>query len=270
MNSQSLVKQAQSTLLKRFILALAIFGSMGMSAAIAAKEPRLFYGFAFDEFSGKYLYTEVHQHLYEGDKWLSGSVRYFSPDNRLIGEKILDFSKDPYIPLFRLKLPTEKYEEAVSNLTGTAIELERLIEGKQQKTQIERQAGMVADAGFNNFILDHLSDIAAGKTAQFAFVVAGQLDKYSFRLKKAGDGTTDGHPTLKIKGEPDSLLRYLFSPLQVTYDLQTKTLLEYRGTSNLHDPDSGKTYSEVRIIYPAKPPAGAPSPLPAFDRSLAN
>jgi len=235
------------------------------SPAFAAKEPRKFYGFAFDDATGKYLYTEVHQHIYDGDRWLSGSVRYFSPDNHLMGEKTLDFSKDPYIPVFRSKFPLEHYEEAVANLTPSAIELEKLFEGKQQKVSIDRQPGMVADAGFNCYIVDHLADLSSGKTAQFAFVVAGQLDKYSFRLKKAGDGTVDGHPVIKIKGEPDSFLRYLISPLQMTYDLQTKTLVEYRGTSNLHDPQSGKVYSAVRIVYPGKPPVGAPAQLPAFD-----
>jgi hypothetical protein len=259
-------KKTKSVAMTRLLSTVVLLGSVIFALpALAAKEPRKFYGFAFDDATGKYLYTEVHQHIYDGDRWLSGSVRYFSPDNHLMGEKTLDFSKDPYIPVFRSKFPGERYEEAVANLTPSAIELEKLFEGKQQKVSIDRQPGMVADAGFNCYIVDHLADLSSGKTAQFSFVVAGQLDKYSFRLKKAGDGTLDGHPTLKIKGEPDSFLRYLVSPLQMTYDLQTKTLVEYRGTSNLHDPQSGKAYAAVRIVYPSKPPAGAPAQLPAFD-----
>ena len=262
---KTLVQRFKAPSIHRMAIAALVMGALMSAPVMAAKEPRHFYGFAFDEATGKYLYTEVHQHLYDGDKWLSGSVRYFSPDNHLMGEKILDFSKDPYIPVFHSKFPGEKYEEAVANLTATVIELEKSFEGKQQKAQLERQPGMVADAGFNSYIVDHLTDLAAGKTAQFAFVVAGQLDKYSFRLKKAGDGTLDGHPVLKIKGEPDSFLRYLVSPLLITYDLQTKSLVEYRGTSNLHDPVTGKAYSAVKIVYPGKPPAGVPAQLPAFD-----
>jgi hypothetical protein len=261
-------KRSQSAFVSRLSLALIVFATLVTALpASAAKEPRRFYGYAFDDATGKYLYTEVHQHLYDGDRWLNGTVRYFSPDNHLMGEKVLDFSKDPYIPVFHSKFPAEKYEEAIANLTSSVIELEKSFEGKREKAQLDRQPGMVADAGFNSYIVDHLSDLAAGKTAQFSFIVAGQLTNYSFRLKKAGEGALDGHPILKIKGELDSLLRYLVSPLQLIYDLQTKSLVEYRGTSNLHDPQTGKAYSSVRIVYPSKPPSGAPAQLPSFDNN---
>lgn len=236
-----------------------------MGPAYAVKEPHRFYGYAFDEVTGKYLYTEVHQHWYDGDRWLSGSVRYFSADNRLLGEKILDFSKDPYIPIFHMKFPLERYEEGISHLTPSKVDLEMLSEGKRDKSQLERRPGMVADAGFHSFIVDHLDELQMGKILEFPFVVAGRLTSYQFRIKKIGEGVQEGHPVIKLQAEPDSLLRFLVSPLLLSYDLQTRYLVEYRGISNLHDPVTNKSYPAVHIVFPSKPPLGAPSVLPAFD-----
>lgn len=229
----------------------------------AAPETHRFYGYAFDENSGKYLYTEVHQHHYEGDKWLGGSIRYYDSENRLIGEKSLDFSHDPFIPVFRMRMPRENYEEGISAVTPGGIEMERQTDGRKERDRVDRLAGMVADSGFHSFVVSHLDDLEAGKVMQFPFVVAGRLAVYKFRVSKTGNGTLDGHPTIKLKAEADSLLRFVAPTLTMSYDLQSHYLIEYRGVSNIHDPATGKAYSAVRIVYPSKPPAGAPAVLPA-------
>ncbi len=244
---------------------LGLLGTAASGHAAASHEQHRFYGYAFDEATGRYLYTEVHSHQYDGDHWLGGTVRYFAPDNRLIGEKTLDFSQDPYVPVFRMRLPLERYEEAITSVTGGGIEMEKSVEGKREHDRIDRNAGMVADAGFHSFVVDHLDDLQKGKTVQFPFVVAGRLTSYRFRLVKAGEGTVDGHPVLKLRGEADSLLRLVAPALSLTYDLTTHYLVEYRGVSNIHDPATGKAYPAVRIVFPSHPPAGAPSVLPAFE-----
>ncbi len=245
------------------LLGLLLVPLQGVHAA--GHDMHRFYGYAFDEASGKYLYTEVHSHQYDGDRWLSGSVHYYGPDNHLIGEKVLDFTQDPYIPLFRLKLPQQKYEEAITAVGPAGVELERSIDGHREHERIDRVTGLVADAGFHTFIVDHLDELRAGKTLPFPFAVAGRLTSYRFRISKVAEGTLDGHPVLRLKGEADSLLRLVAPALSLTYDLTTHYLVEYRGVSNLHDPATGKAYPAVRIVFPARPPAGAPNPLPSFD-----
>jgi hypothetical protein len=248
-------------------VALVCAGSLLTTAPVqaASHEVHRFYGYAFDEASGKYLYTEVHNHQYDGDRWLSGTVRYYGPDNRLIGEKTLDFAQDPYIPLFRLKLPQQKYEEAVTAISATGVDMERLSEGRLEKGHLDRVPGLVADAGFHSFIVDHLDELRAGKTVPFPFAVAGRLTSYRFRLSRTGEAQQDGHPVLRLKGEADSLLRLVAPALSLTYDLTTHYLVEYHGVSNMHDPATGKAWPAVRIVFPARPPAGAPSPLPSFE-----
>ena len=233
--------------------------------ATAAQQIHRFYGYAFDSSSGEYLYTEVHQHAYEGERWLAGTIRYYSPDNQLIGEKTLDFSRDPYIPLFRLRLPGLHYEEAVTAVELNGIDMETLVNGHRLREHLPHEIGMVADSGFYSFMVDHLGEIQAGHSVRFPFAVAGRLNSYRFRLVRQEEAQVDGHPTLRIRAEADSLLRMVAPTLSFLYDLQTRYLIEYDGVSNIRNPVTGKPYSAVRVVYPGKPPLGAPAQLPQFE-----
>jgi len=53
---------------------------------------------------------------------------------------------------------------------------------------------------------------------------------------------------VRFRVEPDSLLRWMVDPLELTYEPAQRKLVEYHGVSNLHDPATGKAYN-VRIIY---------------------
>lgn len=230
-----------------------------------ARQVRAFYGYAFDEATGRYLYTEVHRHLYEGGRWVSGTTRYVLPDGRLLGEKVLDFHQDPYVPLYRLKLPAEHYEEAITSIGSQSLEAEKVVDGQRERATIDRVPGQVADAGFHSFLMDHLDDLRAGRTVQFPFVVAGRLTTYRFRVLRTGESRQDGHPVLALRGEADSLLRLVAPSLTLRYDLDTHYLLEYHGVSNVHDPATGKAYPAVRIVFPPQPPAGVPATLPPLE-----
>lgn len=254
--------------MRSIALSLLLLGLLSAGTASAAsREIHRFYGYAFDQASGRYLYTEVHRHLYEDDRWVSGDIRYFAPDGQLIGEKTLDFSRDPFVPVFRLSLPREGYEEGISAVSSTGIDAEKLSHGQRERAHLDRVPQMVADSGFHSFIVEHLEDLQRGRVVSFDFVVAGRLTHYRFRLVKVAESQVDGHPALQIRAEPDSLLRLLAPALLLTYDLQTHYLIEYQGVSNLHDPATGKAYASVRLVYPSRPPAGAPAILPPLDGS---
>lgn len=245
--------------MSRFLVAALLILATSAAQAVTVKR---FYGYAYDRKSNDYLYTEVHEQRIDSDKrWLGGTIKYYAPDGRLIATKTLDFSKDPYIPLFRLEIPKQGYAEAITAITANSFTMERTSHGKTETQTVDRTPGMAADSGFHSDIVDHFDQLRAGKTLHFKLGVAGELDTFSFRCRKVADVTIDGKPAIKFVVELDSLLRLLTGPLQVIYDIDTRHLLDYRGISNIHDPDSGDPY-DVHIIYPDQPPADAPKNLP--------
>ena len=232
-----------------------------MTLQAQAADTHTFRGYAYDLDSGAFLYTEVHHQVIEGDRWLGGTIDYYAPDGARIGHKTLDFSHDPYVPVYQLDLATAGgYMEGIAALTPERIEMKKKGYGsdKVRKASVARRGTVVADSGFHSFLRDHFGDLLAGKPVDFTFAVSGELDTFRFRARRIADALFEGKPAVQLQVEPSTLLRFLADPLHVLYDPVQRRLLEYRGISNLHDPATRNPYV-VRIVYPSVPPADAPA-----------
>lgn len=234
-----------------------------MTGAVQADEVLRFYGYAFDLDSNKYLYTEVHeQKIVDGD-WVSGRIRYFDPDGQQIGEKSLDFGGNEFIPVYDYELPALGYREAILEV-GDQIKLLKTSDGKTKTDSIRNKAPIAADSGFHNFLVANFEDLLKGETVEFTFVAVGRLDTFQFRASRIDDDTFDGKPVVRFHVEANSLLRFVAPDLEVSYDPETMHLKEYRGPSNVINPETGDVF-EARIAYYAEPPPGAPEQLPPLE-----
>ena len=243
-------------------LALLLLSLLALPAH--AEDVRRFYGYAYDLKTSKYLYTEVYEQHYEGENWKRGRIRFYAPDGKQLGDKTLDFSAHPYIPVYRFELPAEHYVEAITQVTDSEIRLHKEADGKSQDKTVAAGKDVAADSGFHTYLVAHFDELLQRKNVSFSLAVAGNLDRYKFQAKRVEDGSFEGRKTMRLRVEPDSFLRYLVSPLELSYDPESKKLLEYRGISNVHDPVSGKAYN-ARIVYASKPPADAPKNLPPLE-----
>ncbi len=240
--------------LRAGLVLLALMPTLAVAAGAAQSEVRAFYGFAYDLQSGRYLYTEVHRQRVEDGRWVGGTIAYYAPDGSRLGVKQLDFSADPYVPVYRMELRRPPYIEAITG-NGRTIEMQRQVgsEGEVERKPLARGADMTADSGFHSYLLAKFDELMSGQTVRFRMVVAGSLDAFKFRARRIDDTRFEGRAAVRFKVELDSLFRLLIDPLELTYDPQTRDLLEYRGISNLRDPASGDAYV-ARIAYYSKPP----------------
>jgi hypothetical protein len=223
----------------------------------ASAETLRFYGYAFDLETNKYLYTEVQeQELDAQGKWVGGKVRYILPDGSSLGSKTLDFTADPYVPVYRMDLPLSNYFEAItSNADPIVVQRQEKGDAEPRVESLRRDGPTCADAGFHSFLLANFTRLMAGEKVNLRLVAAGGLDQYKFRARRIEDTTFEGKPAVRFYVEPDSMLRFLVDPLELTYDEKTRQLLEYRGMSNVINPETGKTFV-TRISYFSKTPDG--------------
>lgn len=244
--------------------ALALALALATAGAAAAERTLKFRGYAYDLASHRFLYTELHEQRVTDERWLGGSIRYIAADGSELGRKAMDFRQDPFIPLYRLDLKARGgYMESITGLSAERIEMAKQGYGAKgvETRSVRRPAFVAADSGFHVFIREHFAELLEGRRVNFVFAVAGNLDAYKFRARRLPDTTFEGQPAVRFRVEPDSLLRWIVDPLELTYEVDQRRLLEYRGVSNIHDPATGKAYN-ARIIYPSAPPADAPA-LPA-------
>ncbi|MES0872610.1 hypothetical protein [Sinimarinibacterium thermocellulolyticum] len=216
-----------------------------------------FYGYAFDLKTDAYLYTEVHEQVIEDGRWVRGSIAYYRPDGSRIGFKPLDFSADPFVPVFELSLDDTGYREGITDNGDPIVVMRREKAGAAVETRrIAREGLTCADSGFHNVLVANFDRLMQRERVQLRLVVAGSLDQFKFRARRIDDGTFEGRTTARFLVEPDSLLRFVVDPLELSYDPDTRRLLEYRGLSNIPDPKTGKPYV-TRIAYYSEPPAQA-------------
>lgn len=247
----------------KFALPAALLALTAVSHA--APSTLNFKGYAYDLENKRFLYTEVHEQKIEGERWVSGTITYFAPDGSQIGGKTLDFTHDPFIPVYRLELKTGGgYVEGISAVTADSIEMYKqgYEDRAEQREKIARPAVAAADSGFHAFLRENFSRLMEGKKVRFSFAVAGNLDSFKFRALRIADGEFEGKPVVRFRIEPDTLLRLVVDPLELSYEPTQRQLLEYHGISNLHDPVTGEPYN-VRIIYPSSPPADAAKSPPS-------
>jgi hypothetical protein len=136
--------------------------------AVAETTVNRFYGYAYDLNTDEYLYTEVHEQIIEDGRWVRGGIGYYRPDGSRIGYKPLDFSADPFVPVYRLELDASGYLEGITD-NGDPIRLERRERsGARLETKSIRRDGLTcADSGFHNLLVANFEPDAArdGKPA---------------------------------------------------------------------------------------------------------
>jgi hypothetical protein len=247
----------------KFLILLA--GFLASGHALADETTLKFYGYAFDLKSNVYLYTEAHHQRVDGERWLGGDIEYYDADGKSIGHKTLDFSKDEFVPLYRLDLTALGYFEAITGIHDGKIDMERCTgAGKPvEKDSIDYRAPLAADSGFHNLVRANFPALLAGEKVKFRLGVAGSLDSFKFVAKRIEDGTFEGKPAVRFRVAPDSLLSLIADPLELTYEAATRRLLEFRGISNIHAAGTRKPYI-ARIAYYSAPPPEAKNlpPLP--------
>jgi len=204
--------------------------------------------------SEAWLYSEAYTDTLDGNRQLAQSdVIYTLPNGSTLAKKQLHYSQHRYAPAFHF-----------SNLrTGYGERLEWLDDGKiklslQEPDERIRHAVMkvpepaVADAGFNAFVRDHLTQLAAGKTVPFNFINPARLTWYRFNATM----TASSPDTITIMVAPaNSFLRWLVPPIELVYGRPHQRLMHYRGLTNISF--SGNETLKARIDYEYEESAAA-------------
>lgn len=211
-----------------------------------------FTGYAYHLDDGRYAFTEVIEQRFADGQWVGGSTTYYLPDGRAFGRKTLDFTRDPYVPAYRLELRGGYVEGIADN--GEPIRMSR---GPRSATA-SRSGLTAADAGLPRLLRAHFDALLRGEALPFRVVAPARLAVYQFRARRVEDVTFEGRPARRIQVDLDSMLKLFAGPLFFTFDPETRKLLEFRGTTNVLDPATGEPF-KVRISYFTAAPGDAPA-----------
>ena len=245
--------------MQRLLVAIAL-GSFAAAAGAQDGVSRL-YGYAYHLDSGRYAFTEILEHRQVAGQWVDASTAYYLPDGNELGRKTLDFSRDPFVPVYRLEL-RDGHAEGIND-NGGPIAMSRAFRGRTERATAGKTGLVTADSGLPRLLRAHFDELLRGETLQFRVVAPSRLASYRFRARRAEDATFEGKAATRIQVDMDSMLKLFAGPLFFTFDPHSMKLLEFRGPTNVVDPSTGEPF-KVRISYYTAPPGDVPvlPPLP--------
>jgi len=201
-------------------------------------------GFAYDIGQDQLRYVETYQQIWSGNRLLHSTVEYRAPDDTLLAVKQLDYHQHPYAPDYDFTNQSNGYAESIQWLDQNHVLVRHRKAGHswQEKT-LQVPGPVVADAGFNAFLQDHLALLQEGHPLQFNFINPARLAWYRFQ---ASPERQDGQQ-ITVRIEPrNALLRLLLDPIYLTYEIPQITgqtipgqtaerprLLQYSGLTNM-------------------------------------
>ena len=194
------------------------------------------------------IYSEAYTEQFNADGILQRiTVDYRRPDGSALAHKTLDYARHPYAPAFDFHNRATGYQESLTWLNDGRVRLRHQDAGKSAQEKILRvPEPVVADAGFNQYVRDHLPQLKAGQTRRFHFLNPARLDWFAFTARIIASDSN----TLTVEVAPASrVLRWLVDPIELVYGETDGRLLQYRGLTNI-SLDKGDTLSaHIHYIY---------------------
>ncbi|MEQ9363909.1 MAG: hypothetical protein RIF32_06690 [Leptospirales bacterium] len=216
-----------------------------------------FRGNARDLESGKFLYSENHAEFRSNGKHTHSIVTYRDADGKAFARKRITFTKSTSQPDFRMEDFRDGYVEGATLLGDSRFQFfKRSKKGAElEKGVVKIASPGVIDGGFDYFIRENFDSLAAGQAQTVNFGVSARFTYFSFVISKTGDLKRQGRDAVRFKLAPQNfILRQLIEPLYITYDRESRRLLEYTGYTNIDDGTQNGRNFEARIVfsYPEK------------------
>lgn len=209
------------------------------------------YGYTLD--GGELRYIEHHEQVLVDGAPLRWDVTYYDTQGNVVATKHLDFSDHGTVPVYTFKIPADGYVEGITHEDGWTMFRREGRQAERESEGFEITMPMAADSGFHPLVQRHFEELMAGETVEFEFAVSGRQSVLDLRAEKVGTTTFEGEPAVVLRAELDMfLINFFVDPLLLTYDPQSKRLLEYRGIGNLHNAQ-GEVYP-VRVSYYSEMP----------------
>lgn len=209
----------------------------------------VFTGYARDLKTNALLYVESHSVANAGTARETRVVLYRCPDGEPFARKTLTYDGDRSAPGFRFEDARSGYADGLTREPRGLEVFER--SGRTAPLRRERvdEAGLVADAGFDEFVRTRWDELERGVAVDAPFLVPSRLDSMPFRVRKVDDAEIDGEAVSVVRLSLAGLLRFFLPDIDVSYRKRDRALMRYRGTTNIRDA-AGKLL-EAQIDFPA-------------------
>lgn len=220
-----------------------------LAGTARASESVRYEGTAFDLESSQPLYRESHfvSRAANGDG--QRVVLYRCLDGRAFARKRVRYQGRDTAPAFTMYDRRQGYREGLRRDDNALVAYARRSrEQAPKEAVIARDAELIADAGFDDFVRARWAELEAGEAVHFQFLVPSKLDVFHFKLKLAEKVRVDAREAAVVRVSLGNWWGFLLPHIDAVYADQGRQLLSFSGLSNVRDLDS-RNYN-ARIEFP--------------------
>jgi hypothetical protein len=198
------------------------------------------------------LYGEQHVLRYQQGRIAERVVLYTCRDGSAFARKSVSYS-NALVPDFLLEDASNGMREGIREgaTRGSQVVFYRERSGDPEKSgPVPSVPGLVADAGFDEFVLSHWETLTSGKTLEMRFLLPSRLDDYGFQVKRLRDDLIQGAPTEVFRLRLSGIWGWFLPGIDVYYRSSDHLLVRYDGISDLQDA-AGDNY-KTTIDFPVE------------------
>jgi hypothetical protein len=111
-------------------------------------------------------------------------------------------------------------------------------------------AGLVADAGFDEFVQSRWDTLMSGKALEVRFLLPSRLNDYGFQVQRLRADTVQGSSAEVFRLRLSGIWGWFLPGIDVYYRSSDRVLVRYDGISDLHDA-AGNNY-KTTIDFPVE------------------
>ena len=198
-------------------------------------------------YSTDVLYGERHVRRYRQGRIAERVVLYTCGDGSAFARKTVSY-RNALVPDFLLENASDGMRQGIrenagesANPAGRSVFYRERGSDPEASGPVPSVPGLVADAGFDEFVQTHWDALMSGRTVEMRFLLPSRLDDYAFQVQRVRGELTSGSPTAVFRLRLSGIWGWFLPQIDVTYRTSDHVLLRYDGISDLHDP-SGNNY----------------------------
>ncbi|HXN10474.1 MAG TPA: hypothetical protein VN859_04475 [Steroidobacteraceae bacterium] len=218
--------------------------------------------------SSQFLYGERHVLHYRGGQLSERVVLYTCSDGSAFARKTVSYV-DPLAPDFVLEDSGNGLREGIrSGLDGRVVFFRPHPSDAEQSGPLPRVMGLVADAGFDEFVRSNWQRLIEGEALQMPFLVPSRLEDFGFQVQHLRSETLAGTPTEVFRLRLSGFWGWFLRGIDVYYSSAAHVLVHYDGLSDLRDPAGDPFKAEIDFPGAARGPASEQDLLAAREAPL--
>lgn len=250
--------------MRRLGLVLLLVSSLAVASPATPGDGYLTYrGVAMLRHTSDFLYGERHVLRYHDGRLEERGVLYTCRDGSPFARKTVTYV-NPLAPDFLVEDVSDGMREGIRTEPGASAQEPahaRTVFFRAKGRDAERSGplpsvpGLVADAGFDEFVQVHWDELLRGKPLEMRFLVPSRLDDYGFQVEHLRSESIAGTPTEVFRLRLSGIWGWFLPGIDVYYSASERVLVRYDGVSDLRDADDNNFKATIEFAPEDRKPA---------------